>query len=280
MSHPLHLLPSPATAATPRPTLLLLHASLSSARQWDALAASLQHRYEVRAIDLHGHGRQGAPADGEPLSVQHDVDLARAVLAAAGGGLVIGHSYGAAVALHLAAASPALVHGLALYEPVLFRLLADHAAGTPGAREAFELATCVWEQVQQGQLNEAAALFVDYWSGLGTWHGLPPERRAAMAARMPLVDQQFRALMQAALPADALARLDMPLLCLHGSHSTCAARQMATLLRAVMPQGRHERLDELGHMAPITHALGVNHRLIHFLNVERANWQTPAARAA
>jgi len=202
------------------------------------------------------------------------------VLEAAGGGHLIGHSYGAAVALQLASAAPALVHSLAVYEPVVFRLLADHAPGSAGAREAFELGTGVWEQVHQSHLAEAAALFVDYWSGPGTWQAMPAERRQAVAARMPLIDQQFRALMQAPLPAAALARLDMPLLCLHGTRSTGAARQMATLLQALLPQGRHEALDGLGHMAPVTHALGVNHRLIRFLNVERAAWQMPADCAA
>ena len=111
-----------------RPTLVLLHASASSARQWDALAQSLRARFDVHAIDLHGHGQR--PAPGHALSVHDDAALARAVLEQAGGGHVIGHSYGAAVAVHLAAAAPQLVHSLALYEPVLFRLLADHAPGS------------------------------------------------------------------------------------------------------------------------------------------------------
>lgn len=272
-------LPNPA-ASPARPTLLLLHASASSARQWDALAESLKNRFNVQAIDLHGHGQQPTPAHGGPLQVHDDVALARAVLERSGGGHVIGHSYGAAVALHLATAETALVHSLAVYEPVVFRLLADHAPGSPGAQEAFELATCVWDQVRQGHRLEAAALFVDYWSGLGTWHAMPPPRQQAVAARMPLISQQFHTLMQQAMPAAALANLPMPLLCLHGTRSTLAARQMATLLKTLLPQGRHEALEGLGHMAPVTQALGVNHRLIRFLNVELSSWQLPAECAA
>lgn len=271
--------PNPAANPT-RPTLVLLHASASSARQWDALAESVKHRFHVQALDLHGHGQQPAPAHGQPLRVHDDVALARAVLERSGGGHVIGHSYGAAVALHLAATAPALVHSLAVYEPVVFRLLADHAPGSPGAQEAFELATCVWEQVRQARHTEAAALFVDYWSGLGTWHAMPPQRQQAVAARMPLIDQQFHALMQQALPPAALAGLHMPLLCLHGTRSTLAARQMAALLKTLLPQGRHEALEDLGHMAPVTQALGVNHRLIHFLNEALSDWQLPAECAA
>ena len=271
--------PLPASfPATPRPALVLLHASASSARQWDALAQSLRTQFDVHAIDLHGHGQR--PAPGRALSVHDDAALAAAVLQRTGGGHVIGHSYGAAVAVHLTAAAPHLVHSLALYEPVLFRLLADHAAGSYGAREVFELATFVWEQVAQQRLLPAAERFVRYWSGPKAWDALSLERQQAVAERMPVIEQQFRSLVQEALPPAALAGIDMPLLCLHGTRSTSAALQMAALLRTLLPHGRHEALEGLGHMAPVTHALAVNDRLMRFLNVDVPCWHAPAGCAA
>ena len=270
--------PHAAARTTVRPTLVLLHASASSARQWDALAQSLQAQFEVHAIDLHGHGQR--PAPGHALSVHDDAALARAVLERAGGGHVVGHSYGAAVAAHLAAAAPQLVHSLALYEPVLFRLLAEHAPGSYAAREVFDLATFVWEQVAQDQLSAAAERFVNYWSGPQAWQRLAPERQQAVAARMPVIEQQFRTLVHEPLPDATLARIAMPLLCLHGTRSTSAALQMADLLRTLLPHGRHEALEGLGHMAPITHALAVNDRLMRFLNLDVPCWRMPAGRAA
>lgn len=265
-----------------RPTLVLLHASASSSRQWAALATSLQSRFQVHAIDLHGHGRQGAPAHGGTLSLHDDAALARQLLQAAGGGHLVGHSYGAAVALHLAAASPGLVHSLALYEPVVFRLLADHAAGSFAASEAFELGTRVWTLTGQGRHEEAAAYFIDYWSGHGNWQAMPIERRQATAERMPVIAQQFATLMREPLPAAALARLHMPLLCLHGTRTTAAALQMAALLKALLPQGsRHEALEGLGHMAPVTHSLPITARLVQFLTEEAPRQRTvPLAQAA
>jgi pimeloyl-ACP methyl ester carboxylesterase len=276
------MLPSslPGASAAPRPTLVLLHASASSARQWDALAESLRTTFEVHAIDLHGHGQQPLPPHGQSLSVHEDAALARAVLERAGGGHVIGHSYGAAVAVHLAASTPRLVHSLALYEPVLFRLLAEHAPGSYGAREVFELATFVWQQVREGETSRAAEHFVNYWSGPGAWQRLSAERQQGVATRMPVIDQQFKSLVREPLPAPALARLTMPLLCLHGTRSTSAAQQVAALLHTLLPHGRHEALEGLGHMAPLTHALAVNDRLMRFLNVDVSCWHLPAQRAA
>jgi pimeloyl-ACP methyl ester carboxylesterase len=276
------MLPSslPSATAAARPTLVLLHASASSARQWDALAESLRANFEVHAIDLHGHGRQAPPAHGQALSVRDDAALAQAVLERAGGGHVIGHSYGGAVAMHLAASAPRLVHSLALYEPVLFRLLADHAPGSFGAEEVFDLATFVWQQVGLARLSQAAERFVDYWSGPSAWQRVPPDRQQAIAGRMPLIEQQFRSLVREPLPVSALARIDMPLLCLHGTRTTSAALQMATLLKTLLPHGRHEALEGLGHMAPVSDALAVNDRLMRFLKVDVPCWREPAERVA
>ena len=44
-----------------RPTVLLLHSSASSARQWEGLVESLQPRFRVRTIEFHGHARQRWP---------------------------------------------------------------------------------------------------------------------------------------------------------------------------------------------------------------------------
>jgi pimeloyl-ACP methyl ester carboxylesterase len=105
--------PAPTSTST-RPTVVLLHASGSSSRQWDLLSRTLRATHEVHAVDLHGHGRRPAWPGSRPLSLHDDARLALEVLERAGGGHVVGHSYGGAVALHLAAAHPHRVHSLAL----------------------------------------------------------------------------------------------------------------------------------------------------------------------
>ncbi len=45
-----------------RQTVVLLHSSASSSRQWSALVELLGPRFDVRAVDLHGHGAQPALA--------------------------------------------------------------------------------------------------------------------------------------------------------------------------------------------------------------------------
>jgi pimeloyl-ACP methyl ester carboxylesterase len=50
----------PILPSKPRPTIVLLHSSASSARQWERLADRLRDRFYVHAVDLHGHGARTA----------------------------------------------------------------------------------------------------------------------------------------------------------------------------------------------------------------------------
>jgi pimeloyl-ACP methyl ester carboxylesterase len=121
-----HSLHTSAQCRPDRESVVLLHSSAASARQWDALAERLRPAFEVHAIDLHGHGRQAPWRCDRALSVHDEVAIVLPAMERAGGAHQIGHSYGGAVALHLEAARPSLVRSLAVYEPVLFHLLAHH----------------------------------------------------------------------------------------------------------------------------------------------------------
>ena len=252
-------------ADSARQTVVLLHSSSASSRQWDSLVDQLRPWFDVHAIDLHGHGRQAPWARRRPLTVHDEAALALPLIERAGGAHLIGHSYGGAVAVHLAASRPALVRSVAVYEPVLFGLLAEHEAHTPAAREAFDLAATLRAHVAHGDLDRAAQRFVDYWSCGPAWQQLAPRQQRSVATRMPIVVQHFDALYAESLPATRLTRLSMPLLCLSGDRTTAAAARIARLLRRLLPTACHQTLSELGHMAPITSPTRVNEHLVRHL---------------
>lgn len=253
-------------SAAARPAVLLLHSSASSSRQWDALAAALEPAAAVLAPDLHGHGLQVAWPAERALTLADEAALALPLLEAAGGAHVVGHSYGAAVALHLALQRPDLVRSLVLYEPVLFNLLVAHEPHGDALHQVLWLVERMRVATHRGALEDAARAFVDYWSGEGRWQALPERSRPAVAARMPTVVRHFEACFGEPAPTrQALAALPMPVLCLVGQRSTPAARRIGTLLHDLWPKAGHETMPGLGHMGPVTHAALVNARIEHFL---------------
>jgi pimeloyl-ACP methyl ester carboxylesterase len=91
------------------PSILLLHGLASSSHIWDLVAPRLAPRFRVVAYDQRGHGLSGKPSSGygfdrliaDAVAVIRTLELERPE--------VVGHSWGANVALQLAVDRPLLV---------------------------------------------------------------------------------------------------------------------------------------------------------------------------
>jgi len=98
------------------PPVLCLHGLASNARWWDLVGARLAPRRRVVAPDLRGHGGSDRPADGYGFDeVGTDVITLMEALALPPA-VVVGHSWGASVALWLAVRAEARVLGLVLVD--------------------------------------------------------------------------------------------------------------------------------------------------------------------
>src|SRR5690349_20195408 len=100
---------------------------MSSRNQWRALVEQLRPRYRVIAIDLLGYGESHLRRRDTNYRLADEARhvesiLARTLLPCETFHLV-GHSYGAVVALGLAQRSPRRIDSLTLYEPVAAHLL-------------------------------------------------------------------------------------------------------------------------------------------------------------
>jgi pimeloyl-ACP methyl ester carboxylesterase len=252
--------------ASDRPTVVLLHSSASSPRQWVDLVEMLRRDFRVLAVEFHGHGLRPDWPHQRRLALADDAALAVPLLELVGGAHVIGHSYGAAVALKLACMHPRLVHGLVAYEPVLFRLLADDPVHPEHVQEVRRVAGLMRDRIEAGHHDAAARLFVDFWSGAGAWQALTAKQQQAVEQRMTSVMRHFDALFGEPFAREQLAHMAMPMLFLTGSRTTAVARRIAQLLRAALPLADHEELAGLGHMGPITHSHIVNERVRQFLS--------------
>ena len=95
------------------PTLVLLHGWGLNLRVWDGLAAALQDRFRIVALDLPGHGRSEWVPERSSLEEQA-AQIREAVSSITGSFFLLGWSLGGQIALRLAAARPAGLHRLVL----------------------------------------------------------------------------------------------------------------------------------------------------------------------
>jgi lipase len=97
---------------------LAIHGLTGHGQRWQRLAADHLPDISVAAPDLLGHGRSSWAA---PWTIDANVAALAALLEVSADGPVpvAGHSFGGAVALHLAAARPDLVAALVLLDPAI-----------------------------------------------------------------------------------------------------------------------------------------------------------------
>lgn len=248
------------------PGVLCLHANASNSGQWRGLMELLAPAYRVLAADLYGAGRSPEWPSPREIALADEVALLAPALEQAGERCVlIGHSYGGAVALKAALAHPRQVRALALYEPTLFALV-DAAAPPPNDADGIRhTVTCAGELLDEGDAEAAACCFIDFWSGAGTWSALPEEKRGAMRQSVANIRRWGHALFRDPVVAADLARLDVPVLLMRGTASRRSAHAVADILQETLPRVEVVEFDSVGHMGPLTHAPRVNEAIARFL---------------
>ena len=235
--------------------MIALHCSASSGRQWDAYAQLLPRGMRLVAPDLIGYGRAESWASGTPVSLETEASLLGPLLLSADGGVhLVGHSYGGSVALQMALRWPDRVKSLTLFEPVRFALLLADREHEAIGQAIVSVGRRIGWHALSGRLEEAAAFFVDYWSGAGAWEILPATRRRAIAERMHKVRAEFEALFADTVPASSYSKLKMPMRLITGTTSPLPARKVVDLIARQCPQAEVVRLTGVGHMGPISHA--------------------------
>jgi pimeloyl-ACP methyl ester carboxylesterase len=196
------------------PTVLLIHGGGFDMTAWEHVARELSPLHRVLI-----YNRRGYPGSGRPTADvrQHGRDAALLLASTrAAPATVVGHSFGAIVAVELAQTRPELVHGLVLLEPTL------HArrALTPGALWAYLRLRLL---LRLGRRSSAAAGFcrwmTSYGGGGSAWAAYPPERRRAFLHNAPGLFADLAAGDGRHLPRDIVSRLRCPVMVVMGEHT-------------------------------------------------------------
>jgi pimeloyl-ACP methyl ester carboxylesterase len=251
------------------PGVVCIHANASTSGQWRGLMDLLAPKFRVLAPDSYGSGNSPQWPSDRVIRLRDEVDLIEPVLERAGESLaLVGHSYGAAVALVAALANPARVRAMALYEPTLFSLI-DAKSPAPNAADGIRnVVKEAGAALDAGNRDAAAGAFIDYWMGAGSWMRTPEQRKPPIAASVANVRRWGHALFNERAKLEAFRSLGFPVLYLTGKRSTESARGVTRLLASVLPRVELVEFENLGHMGPVSHPDLVNEAIGKFL--ERA----------
>lgn len=226
-----------------------IHCSLASSNAWAGVGDHLADRVAMTAFDLPGHGRSAAwTGEGDYLDlavriaasfIERPVDL-------------IGHSFGAVVALRLAIAASEAVRTLTLVEPVLFAAV----RGSRAWAENLAMMDRCRVAMAAGERDRAAEIFTDVWGSGIAWSDLPERERDAISQRIHLVEAGTPALYADSgriLVEGALESLAMPVLIIRGDRSPGIIAEIAEAMAARMPDAGVATVPGAAHMLPITH---------------------------
>jgi pimeloyl-ACP methyl ester carboxylesterase len=220
------------------PTMVLLHGVGLDHTMWEPATALLEDRFEVRALDLPGHGsRPPAPAGTTLADLAGDI-----VEQIPRGSHLVGFSLGALVAQHLAVHRPDLVATLTSVSSVCRRTPDERAAVLGRLRSA------------EDDFPASAAASVERWyAGTDVPEEWVRRTEATLLANDPA---SFLACYQVFATGDEevaplLGQITAPSLAVTGADDPGSTPEMTHRLAEALPSCRAVVVPDARHMLPV-----------------------------
>ena len=258
--------------------VIVAHCSSASHKEWLPLIEQLEPEWRVLAPDFIGYGQSDPWPEGKIFTGQADLAVLLQLAKKAKKPVhLVGHSYGAAMALEAARELGPKVQSLTLVEPVSFNLL--RVEGRPEWTEIEALARAVLSAVSDGKDREAAASFMRYWLGRFRWWLAPEKFKQAITATIHKVALEFMIVIETDTRLSDYASVAVPALLIAGSKTRAPARAIVDMLGATLPNAEVTVLKGAGHMSPFTHPSEVNRLIAGHLAAQHQRVQAPLPAA-
>jgi pimeloyl-ACP methyl ester carboxylesterase len=230
--------------------LVLVHGSWDHRQIWALIEEDLARRFRVVSYDRRGHtGSEDSP---EPGSRRDDEDDLAGLIETLGlaPANVVANSFGASIALGLAARRPELLRTLCAHEPPLLSLAADN----PVVAQVGEAVGPVLELIERGEAEAAARDFVENIAlGPGAWEMMPETDRALMVTNADTFVGEQRDPAWADIDLDALSGITVPVLLTQGDQSPPFFSKIIARLAEAMDSAEVKTLPGAGHVPHETH---------------------------
>ena len=248
--------------------LLFIHGSFDDHHTWLPLTRALAGTGHTMVVyDRRGHSASTDVAG--QGTIRQDADDAGRLIERLGLGRVhvIGHSYGAGLAVLLAARRPQLVSSLYLHEPPAFALLTGSPELDKLAGQARAVAQKSAALLAAGRVEEGTAYFTEEMAfGAGSWTELfDDQARAVMVANSDTWLDQSRDPERLAVDVAALNAFDGPVTLSVGSRTLPTFAAVTAEMLRLVPGASGATIEGAGHGAPTSHpdelASAIRHHL-------------------
>jgi 3-oxoadipate enol-lactonase len=226
-----------------RSRLVLVHSALGDSRLWRRQVAALAERFDVVAPDLPGWGEEPLPI--EPFSF---VDAVTQHLP----GLLVGNSFGGAIALRTALAHPDLVHKLVLVGTGLPEWQWTEEMQDYFAREQ--------AAVDAGDLAAATEVNLEFWVAPQHRDEVRPQQLRAL--ELQTAHEEPGLLWPELAP---LSALDVPTLVIVGDQDKADFLKIAEHVASEIPGAELVVIEGAGHLVGLDRPDELNGLLLGFL---------------
>lgn len=255
------------------PTVLCLHSSGLSGRQWRRLADALAPTHQVLMPDLLGYGHADKIDGLDSYGIEVDIESLRPLIAAVPKPIAfVGHSYGGFLSLLLAAElgaiDPLAVASVSAYEPVAFGTLAASAAlgleDDPALADldGIQTADHAFFDLSHGGYEQWLHRFVEHWNGPGGWDAMHAPAQTAFRMSQVKMHREVEAIYFDPTPIEHYGTIRARCLFLYGHKTRPAAKAICHRLANYLPTATLASIPKAGHMGPITHKGPVNRMII------------------
>ena len=233
---------------------VFLHCSMASGKVWVPMMTRFAPMLSSQAIDMPAHGGTGMPNPALDFQVQ-SAGATIAMIEKTGAPVhLVGHSYGATIALRIARERPDLLRSLVCIEPVYFSVLDDigHPAYADARREEEEMVALIL----QGKRLQAMQRFMTRWAAPGDWERLDSATQQAMAEKADFLQGVGNSILNRhpdRLQLADFAAIPTPTLLIRGGDGLPVIGHITDALTDIMPNARSAAVAGAGHMVPLTH---------------------------
>lgn len=235
--------------------IIFIHGSFANSKSWRKILEILEDAYEYEAIDLPGHGGMPDPDDFNTPTLQPEFQKIKNIIEQnphmRNGVHLVGHSFGAVVALACALNTSLPVKKLTLFEPVDVSVLV-----TFSKNEAMKIVTDFVNDYRSTYKKGdvfACACVIDFWGGKGSFDAIPPHIQAAMADMTDNNLRHWDLCKKKPLTIQQYQKLTIPITLVHGSNSNPVAKTIVNSLNDHLPKSSLHEIVGASHFMITTH---------------------------